>query len=113
MNKLIERTGTPQSLVYVGEECLLLAFPTNQQAWQYLSDLFITSVQKETLWPEEVHVAFMIEEVEGTILVPQIDKVVGEGEKLTYKRLFGPDFVEFRQRIIDNWPTIKEGLSDR
>ena len=111
MNDLIEKTGTPRSIVYVDGICLL-AFPTNQQAWQYLSELYITSVKEEIPWPEEVHVAFMIEEIGNMISVPQIDKVM-KGEKgIIYRGLPKDAFLEFRQRIIDNWPSIKEGLSD-
>ena len=111
INNLIEETGTPRSLVYVGGECLL-SFPTNQQAWQYLVELSTTADDEEESWPEDIHVAFMIEEVGGMILVPEIDKVVKEGEKLTSKRLWGQGFDAFRQRIINDWPSIKEGLSD-
>ncbi|MCK5615976.1 hypothetical protein KAR91_79675 [Candidatus Pacearchaeota archaeon] len=112
MNKLIERVGNPRALVYIDEVCLWV-YPTNQQAWQHLSELSKTADDLDQSWPEDVYVAFMIEEIGDMISVPQIDKVVKEGEKLTYKGLFGSDFDEFRQRIIDSWPTIKEGLSDR
>jgi hypothetical protein len=111
MNNLIEKTGTPRSVVFVDGVCLL-AFPTNQQAWQYLNDLFKTSVEEETSWPEEVYVAFMMEEVGGMVLVPQIDKAVILDGQLKYKGLYGDAFFDFRKRIIDNWPSIKEGLSD-
>ena len=111
INNLIEETGIPRSLVYVGGKCLL-TFPTNQQAWIYLSDLFTTSLEEETSWPEDVYVAFMIEEVGESLLIPQIDKAVILAGQLKYKGLFGSDFEEFRKRIIDNWPSIKEGLSD-
>jgi len=111
MNKLIERTGTPRSLVYVGKVCLF-TFPTNQQAWQYLAELFKTSVEEEKPWPDEVHVAFMLEEVGDKLLVPQIDKAVILDGQLKYKGLFGSEFEVFRQRIIDGWPVIKEGLLD-
>jgi hypothetical protein len=111
MNNLIEKTGAPRSLVYVGGECLL-TFPTNQQAWQHLLGLHTTSFEREEPWPEEVYVAFMLEEVGGTLLVPQIDKAVILDGKLKYKGLFGSDFEDFRQRIIDDWPTIKKGLKD-
>ena len=112
MNKLIERVGrTPLSLVYVGKEPLL-SFPTNQQAWEYLSALSVTADEEEQPWPEEVYVAFMIEDFGNTVSIPQIDKVVKEGEKLRYKGLFGDDFLEFCQRIKDAWPAIKEGLKN-
>ena len=111
-NKLIEVTGTPRSIVYVGEEALL-SFPTNQQAWEYLSELFKTAGQEpKQPWPEEVYVAFMLEEVGDTILIPQIDKAVILADQLKYKGLFGSDFEDFRQRIIDDWPNIKKGLKN-
>ncbi len=110
MNKLIERVGrTPLSLVYVGEEPLL-SFPTNQQAWEYLSELLTFSNEDNQPWPEEVHVAFMIEDFGNTVSIPQIDKVTKQAGKLKYKGLFGDPFLEFCQRIKNNWPAIKEGL---
>jgi hypothetical protein len=111
MNNLIEKTGTPRSLVYVGGKAMMV-FPTNQQAWQYLNELFKTSVEEETSWPEEVYVACMLEEVGKTLLVPQIDKAVILDGQLKYRGLFGTAFSEFQQRIVDDWPTIKKGLSD-
>jgi len=109
MNILVKKTGIPRSLVYTGKECLMI-FPTNQQAWEYLSELSIISDEKKEPWPEEVHVAFMIEEVGDAIMVPQIQKVSKQEDGLYYVGLFGPEYNAFRRRIVDDWPTIKEGL---
>jgi hypothetical protein len=102
---IVEPTGTAISLVYVGEECLL-KFPTDQQAWEYLSRLSRTADESGESWPEEVYIAFVLEESDNKLLIPQINKIVKKEGKLKLRGLYGSSWDEFCQRIIDDWPNI-------
>lgn len=104
---MVERTGRAISLVYVGKEPLL-KFPTDQEAWEYLSRLSRTAFDKGLPWPEEVYIAFVLEESNGRLLIPQINKIVKKGSKLKLRGVFGPEWDEFCQRIIDDWPKMAE-----
>lgn len=109
MIKLIEEIGALWSLVYVGKEPLL-AFPTNQRAYDYLSALSITADEEEEPWPEGVYIVFVTEAFNKVASVPQIGKITKQKDHLRYESLLSPEYEEFRQRIVDNWPSIKEGL---
>jgi hypothetical protein len=106
---MIKHTGFALTLVYVGNSCLL-HFPTDQEAWEYLSRLLRTADEKELPWPEEVYITFVVEESDDKILIPQINKIVKQDGKLQLRGLFGPRWDKFHQRITDDWPSIREGL---
>ena len=109
MNKLIEKVpGSVLSFVYVGTRCLFV-FPTNQEAWEHLSGL--SAVEDGGIaWPEEVYLVLALVDSVG-IRVPQVGRVVFENDRLVYKNLWGEDHTNFSNRVIADWPIIKEGLS--
>lgn len=59
-------------------------------------------------WPEEVYIAFVLEESNGRLLIPQINKIVKKGSKLKLKGVFGTCWDELCQQIIDDWPKMAE-----
>jgi hypothetical protein len=112
MNKLIERTNTPISLVYVGGECLLV-YPTNQQAWEHLSSLVAIGDGQDD-WPREVYLVLALCTSDSIVGIPQIGQVVLNKADQTlgcvpkYKELWGPDYDAFQEKIKKDWPRIKE-----
>ena len=108
--KLIEKVpGSVLSFVYVGGSCLFV-FPTNQQAWEKLSSLIVLSGDDRGFaWPEEVYLVLALVDSVG-IRVPQIGKVDFENDRLVYRNLWGEAHTDFSNRVIADWPTIKEGL---
>ena len=107
-NPMIQRIpGSVLSFVYVGGKCLFV-FPTNQLAWEQLSGL-VAVEDRGIAWPDEVYLVLALVDSAG-IRVPQVGHVVSENNRLVYRTLWGEDHTDFSNRVIADWPTIKEGL---
>ena len=108
MNNLIEKVpGSVLSFVYVGGTCLFV-FPTNQLAWEQLSGL-VAVEDRGIAWPEEVYLVLALVDSAG-IRVPQIGHIGSLNNRLVYRALWGEDHTDFSNRVIADWPTIKESL---
>jgi len=105
---LIEKmSGNPITLVYVGSECLL-AHPTNQDAWETLKSL-VAVVNGEDDWPQEVYLVLVLHN-NGVVQIPQIGRVEAsaEDQSLKYVELWGEDYAIFHEKVMTDWPSIKE-----
>ena len=94
------------TLVYVGGTYLFV-YPTNQDAWENLKGLVAVG-DGEGDWPEEVYLVLLL--IDTHIRIAQIGHITcpDGDEKLKYTELWGDDFVMFSDRVMTDWPKIKE-----
>lgn len=106
MNKLIDRIESIRAIVYAGKE-YIFSFPTSYAAWEYLSNLVVTTEEGKN-FPKEVYIALVTDAWSGGLDVPQIGQVTFNNHdyKLEYHDLFGERYEEFRDKIKADWPTI-------
>ncbi len=106
--RLIEKQpGNLLTLVYVGSECLFV-HPTNQDAWEHLKCLVAVG-NDESDWPREVYIVLVMFN-NGVVQIPQIGRVdaSAEDQSLKYVELWGEDYAIFHDRVLAEWPRIKE-----
>jgi hypothetical protein len=111
MSAVIKVKGAPISLVYVGNECLLV-YSTNQRAWEHLSSL-ITVENGQDDWPQEVYLVLALCTPETIVGIPTIGQIVldeaDQGLSCTprHKEVWGPDYDALHDKVISDWPQIK------
>ena len=114
MNKVRMRV---KALVYIGDACLL-HFPTNDEAWAFLSALSLTAYEQKQVWFEEkIHIVMVMYNDDYKVAIPQIGRIIRpndqeEDQYMKYVNLVDIEYHAFARKVINNWSRIKEALNN-
>ena len=108
---------TVKALVYIGDACLL-HFPTNDEAWAFLSALSLSAYEQKQVWFEEkIHVVMVMYTDDHTVAIPQIGRIIRpdkreEDQYVKYVNLVDAEYHIFARQVVDDWSRIKEALNN-
>ena len=101
--------GRVYSIVYINDRPILW-FPTNQRAYEFLQDAFMSD---DSGILSDVYLVLAIDLGEWKVRIPQIGHVTMNptGDNIEYHDLFGIEYTEFCDLVTEEWPRIMEAIN--